>query len=216
MNLHPSVQALVDAAYKQGLQDRPQAPEDVKVNYLNANGDPEFASIHLTLDHMTGSGHQKVVLDMGTAEDTLYELFDYYGERQRIMALPSTLNQIVEARLNPERGIFLYVVPSELATDRFGGLIVQAVMSTVAWVELIKHPDYGNGSEWRTINKLVDAFKVILEEQRARLGELPALTFLSLTTMVKAKSEPSKRTSRRVNNPPAPPRKDDVIRRAAK
>lgn len=167
-----------EAAYR-SQQVTPPPPSFRK----NAKGQPEYASIILTLDHLmeNTSGHvnTKMVLSTEDVETALHSLWEYYGETSSILSMKSTLDQMVEYRMAPDRGIFLYVTKD--VTDRFGGLRLEVVMSTDLFSALSMHPNFGDGSEFVLIQKLTEQFaQVLAVVNKSRGGEFPPLTFLGL------------------------------------
>lgn len=159
----------------------------------NSKGDPEFASVVLTLDHLLfADAHdvvQKFVYSTKDAEGTLLALIDYYKESQ-IKLLPSTLDLLVQGRMNPEGSIYLYSVPLTnlpatpgripSGQPNTGGVIVQVVMSTPAFYDLINHPDVGRGSALLAVNWLVETVTGFLEGLKKAKGAYPPLSLFQL------------------------------------
>lgn len=178
--------AMLAAAYKAGQQSgtKEREVEVMPVFQKNSKGQAEYASITLQLDHLSGpaeNGHfnTKMVLSTEDTETALRSLFDYFGERERLCGLNSTLDMLVENRMSPNRGVFLYIVPSEVK-DRFGNLMVQVVMSTDLFAALTKHPAFGDGSEFLLLQALTEKFSQVLQDiNKARGGQFPPLSYIS-------------------------------------
>lgn len=190
-----SVQEMIQKAYEKGLQDAGirAVATPAPVFRKNAKGQPEYDSIIITMDHLmendTGHVNTKMVLSTEDAEAALFSLFDYYGERARISALTSTLDLLVQNRMSLEKGIFLYVVPSE-TRDRFGNLILQVVMSTNLFAALTRHPDFGDGSEFILIQKLTEHFaKILAAINKSNGGNFPPLSYIGFEEQVAGPKE---------------------------
>lgn len=161
----------------------------------NAKGQPEYATIQIVLDHLmeNDSGHVNTKLTLSTEEpeQALRSLWDYYGETANLVSLKSTLDLLVEHRVDPN-GVFLYVVPAS-AGDRFGGLRLEVVMSTDLFSKLTAHPNFGDGSEFQCIQALTKQFAQVMDDVRRTRGGFPPLTYIGLEgaalgTVAQAKS----------------------------
>lgn len=192
---------LISEAYQTGMARgveigrgpaQPAAPSPQPDFKLNSQGQPEFASIVLRLDHLihkdTGHVIIKSVLSSESAEDALRSLLDYYEETDAVFKMRSTVEQLYQARQSPEAGIFLYM-PN--ATDASDQPFIEAIMSTSAFSLMVQHPDYGAGSEMVCVTKLIIAFQNILDAQKGSLGAYPALTFLRLDRLLKEEVPPT-------------------------
>lgn len=160
---------------------------------LNSNGDPEFSSVLLTLDHLLYAHPihvvQKMVYSTMDVEGTLLALLDYYKEPQ-VKLLPTTLDLLVQGRSNPEGTIYVYTVPVTnlpatpgripSGQPNTGAVKVEVVMSTPAFYDLINSPDIGKGSSLLAVNWIVEAVTGFLEGIKKAKGAFPPLSLFQL------------------------------------
>lgn len=145
---------------------------------VNAMGQPEFASVILTMDHMLerDSFHcsQKAVYSTERPDEALVSLFDYYREEELIRR-SITREILLDLRNEPNATMAAYVVPAwkvaALAAERLdlnivannpGAVqkaennIVQVILSQQLLSRLTHHKDFGNGSSLMAMNNLVN------------------------------------------------------------
>lgn len=172
----------------------------------NGNGDPEFGSVVLTLDHMLYRHPfhvvQKMVFSTQDSEEALLGLMEYYHE-DHVKLMPSTLDLLVRGRGNQEGSIYIYTVPVTNLPPHpghvpsgsvSGAVIVQAVLSTPAFYDLINHPDVGKGSSLLAVNWLVEAIVSFLEAQKVAQGAWPPLSLFQLEHGIRPQSQPEEQT----------------------
>lgn len=170
---------------------------------LNANGDPEFASVLLTLDHLLYAHPihvvQKMVYSTMDVEGTLLALLDYYQEPQ-VKLLPSTLDLLVQGRSNPEGTIYIYTVPvtnlpatpGRVPSGQPNGAVkVEVVMSTPAFYDLINSQDVGKGSSLMAVNWIVEAVSGFLEGIKKTKGAFPPLSLFQLERGIRPQPTPT-------------------------
>lgn len=170
-------------AYELGKRHMRVVEEPAKpVFKTNAKGQPEYATIQIVMDHLmendTGHVNTKLTLSTEEPEQALRSLWDYYGETSNLLSMKSTLDLLVEHRMDPN-GVFLYVVPAE-AGDRFGGLRLEVVMSTDLFSKLTAHPNFGDGSEFLCIQNLTKQFAQVMADVRRNRDGFPPLTYIGL------------------------------------
>lgn len=143
----------VDVADTEAASERPN-----KEYVTNAAGQPEFASVILTMDHMTDSDpfhvHQKVLYGTETADAALASIVQNYYKDANLSGSGLLVDAMIRLRDNPVGVVVAYVVPARF-TDRFGGSIVQAVMSTRTLNALTASPEIGRGSSLVAMDRLV-------------------------------------------------------------
>lgn len=153
----------------------------------NNRNQPEFGSVILTLDHLISSSkdhnvHFKAVYSTQTAAEALLSLMhDYYpslGAPSLAINNMATFEILKKLDENPSEAIALYFVP--VVVDRFGGNIVQVVLSPVALQRLTTHPAFGNGSALLAMDALVGAVQTLAAAAVKQTGELPPLLLMSL------------------------------------
>lgn len=127
----------------------------------NINGDPEFASILITIDHAFNAkkegliGHhviQKAVYSTQLATETLWSLFDYYGD-EKVQRASSTV-EIIGRAYNRD-AVFIYTTPNGLT---------QILMGTNTLDYLREHDKFGGGSFLMTVNRLVEGVRQLYED----------------------------------------------------
>lgn len=172
-----------NTAFELGRRASAAAPaRPMPVFRKNANGQPEYATIQIVMDHLmendTGHVNTKLTLSTEEPEAALRSLWDYYGETANLISLESTLDLLVQHRMAPQ-GVFLYVVPADMG-DRFGNLRLEVVMSTDLFAALSKHPNFGNGSEFVLVETLKEQFAKIMSDIRKAKGGFPPLSYIGL------------------------------------
>lgn len=152
---------------------------------FNNKGQPIFASVLLTLDHLLDSDplhvHQKCVYSTQMPDEALVALMKDYYQDSNLLTEPGTLDAILKLRASPDNCFALYFVPVT-TTDRRGGMIAQVVMSTIALHRLMTHPAFGDGSDLLAIDRLVHACSTLAAKaSQMNNGKLPPLLVMELT-----------------------------------
>jgi hypothetical protein len=141
----------------------------------NAAGEPEFASLILTIDHLTLRPgrhiHQKLVLSTQTAIAALSALADYYGQHDQVKHSEDFL-EIVAASGRASDPVFVYTTPEN----------VQIITSTPTWDGLVQSPAFGRTSSLVASQKLLELVaKVSAEAAERNRGGIPRLFMFELS-----------------------------------
>lgn len=151
----------------------------------NNRGQPEFAAVLLTLDHLLDSDpfhvNQKSVYTTRNPAEELIHLMNnvYQDNRSNFINSPATFEILKQLETDPDHSIALYFVPST-TRDRTGGMIAQVILSLPALQKLVLHPKFGDGSSLLAMNALVDAVTLLAQRAIQQHGEIPPLLLMQL------------------------------------
>lgn len=151
----------------------------------NNRGQPEFAAVLLTLDHLLDADNfhvnQKAVYTTRNPAEELIHLMNnvYNDQRASFINSPATFEILKQLETDPDHSIALYLVPST-TRDRTGGLIAQVILSMPALQKLVLHPKFGDGSSLLAMNALVDAVAMLAQRAIIQTGEIPPLLLMQL------------------------------------
>lgn len=155
---------------------------------LNADGRPEFSNVIITLDHLqdnANDGHirNKMVFSTESAVEVIAKLMAYYRFDPDVAMSARVLEIVGEAARTEYNGgiLILYVEAGNPNESPYRGPVIEVILSTVAYDELVQHPDFGKGSSLLASNEIVSAVGNVLAARREEgTGAYPVLTYLSI------------------------------------
>lgn len=140
----------------------------------NAQGDPEYASIVLTLDgsppHDGEHIIQKSVKSTQTPEESVVALFHYYNEGA--LSLRGDHLDMLHKGAQTDT-VYMYTPPTKRG-------IVQIVIGSGAYRTLIDHKDFGRGSNFVADQKLIEVLARAAQAAEKQRGATPALLMIQV------------------------------------
>jgi len=152
----------------------------------NRDGIPEFATVTLTLDHLFDKGDRflrnKMLYSTESMPEAIANLMTYYGF---VLGTPGVAARVLEivgeaAKEEYNGGILVLWAPRNPHDAEDRGPVIEILMSTPSYYDLIEHPDFGKGSSLMASNELVSAVWAALDKRKAEDGAYPALSYLKM------------------------------------
>lgn len=144
----------------------------------NSFGQPEFDTIILTIDEISGNPElgdivvQKFVLSSQDALDALVANAIYFGQ-PNLLATP-THGRLLRQSGEMSDPVFVYVTPREGT--------IQVIASMQTWNNLVSHPEIGDGSAMVATDKLQKIVADAIAAAANSLGGIPNLLLLDLSS----------------------------------
>ena len=160
----------------------------------NIDGNPEFACVVLTFDHLTAKGDQhirnKMLYSTETMPEAITNLLDYYGIIPRAATELARWMELIGEAAKAEYNGGILVMYAERgnpndANDR--GPVIEVLLSTPSYYDLIEHPDFGKGSSLLASDQIIRAVQNILSGP----DPVPVLTYLKLVEADFSDSSPT-------------------------
>jgi hypothetical protein len=143
----------------------------------NEKGEPEFASIVLTIDGVSNNPElgdnvvQKYVLSTQDPIEALVNIATYFGE-PGLFANPSNARILRESGSHSDP-VFIYTTPREGT--------IQVITGTPTWDALVQHPKFGRTSALVATDKLVGIVAKVQADMQQFAGGFAPLLLLNLS-----------------------------------